>query len=120
WAEEFLFFDSFSTDRRVKCARSVPKPRFLQHEYSGKGPQCNGAMARAAGPWILIVDADERVPAELAREIERLLEKSPAADQYLLKRRNFFLGREIRGSGWGRDRLVGLLAHGSGPHPGRR
>jgi len=120
FADEILVVDSFSTDRTVEIARSVPKARVLQHEYSGNGPQCNWAMDQAAGPWILIVDADERVPAELAREIERLLEKSPAADQYLLKRRNFFLGREIRGSGWGRDRLVRLLRNGSARYPERR
>jgi glycosyltransferase involved in cell wall biosynthesis len=120
FADEILVVDSFSTDRTVEIARRIPKTRVLQHEYSGNGPQCNWAMDQAAGPWILIVDADERVPAELAREIERLLEKGPAADRYLLKRRNFFLGKEIRGSGWGRDRLVRLLRNGSARYPEQR
>src|SRR5215471_5276172 len=79
FADEILVVDSFSTDRTVEIARAFPKVRILQHEYGGNGPQCNWAMEQVAGPWILIVDADERVPAELAREIERFLEKGPAA-----------------------------------------
>lgn len=77
-------------------------------------------MERAAHPWILIVDADERVSAELAAEIAKLLREGPRADLYRLRRRNIFLGREIRGSGWGRDRLVRLFKRGAARYPERR
>jgi glycosyltransferase involved in cell wall biosynthesis len=120
FADEILVVDSFSTDRTVELANAKPKVRVMQHEYSGNGPQCNWAMDQAARPWILIIDADERVPPELAAEIGRLLQGGPSADQYLLRRRNFFLGREIRGSGWGRDRLARLLRKGSARYPEQR
>jgi glycosyltransferase involved in cell wall biosynthesis len=120
FADEILVVDSFSTDRTVEIAQEKPKVRLLQHEYFGNGPQCNWAMDQATQPWILIVDADERVPPELAAEIERLLEAGPRADLYLLRRRNFFLGREIRRSGWGRDRLLRLLRKGSARYPEQR
>src|SRR5262249_17773804 len=120
FADEILVVDSFSTDRTVEIARGKPKVRVLQHEYSGNGPQCNWAMDQSPPPWILMLAADERVPPALAAEIERLFERGPAADQYLLRRRNFFLGREIRGSGWGRDRLARLLRKGSARYPDQR
>ena len=109
FADEILVVDSFSTDRTVELARSVPKVRVLQHAYEGNGPQCNWAMDQASHPWILIVDADERVTQPLASEIEALLAAGPPADLYRLRRENIFLGRPLRGSGWGRDRLVRLL-----------
>lgn len=120
FADEILLVDSFSTDRTVELAEAVPKVRVLRHEYEGNGPQCNWAMEQARHPWILIVDADERVSPELAREIEALLEAAPTANLYRLRRTNLFLGRPIRGSGWGRDRLVRLLMRGAARYPERR
>jgi glycosyltransferase involved in cell wall biosynthesis len=119
-ADEILVVDSFSTDRTVELARAHPKARVLQHAYAGNGPQCNWAMDQAAHPWILIVDADERVSAELAAEIAKTLREGPRADLYRLARKNIFLGREIRGSGWGRDRLVRLFKRGAARYPERR
>jgi len=120
FADEILVVDSFSTDRTVEIARSFPRVRLLQHEYRGNGPQCNWAMGEAAHAWILILDADERVTPELAREIEELLEAGPSADHYFLRRANVFLGSVIRHSGWGGDRLVRLLKKGSARYPEQR
>ena len=117
FADEILVVDSFSTDGTVAIASAVPKVRVLQHAYAGNGPQCNWAMDQAAHPWALIVDADERVTPLLAREIADLLEKGPAADHYFLRRDNVFLGRVIRHSGWGQDRLVRLLRRGTARYP---
>jgi len=117
FADEILVVDSFSKDRTVEIAATVPKTRVLQREYAGNGPQCNWAMDQAAHPWVLIVDADERVTPALAREIAELLEKGPSADHYRLRRDNVFLDRVIRHSGWGQDRLVRLLRRGSARYP---
>jgi glycosyltransferase involved in cell wall biosynthesis len=117
FADEILVVDSFSKDRTVEIAAAVPKTRVLQHEYAGNGPQCNWAMDQAAHPWVLIVDADERVTPALTREIAELLEKGPSADHYCLRRDNVFLDRVIRHSGWGQDRLVRLLRRGSARYP---
>ena len=120
FADEILVVDSGSSDRTREIAASHPRVRVLEHEYLGNGPQCNWAMDRASHPWILIVDADERVPPGLAREIEALLEGEPAARHYFLRRQNVFLSRPIRHSGWGSDRLVRFLRRGSARYPERR
>ncbi len=120
FADEILVVDSFSTDRTVEIAMAVPKTRVLQHEYAGNGPQCNWAMDQAANPWVLIVDADERVTPALAREIEDLLAKGPSAEHYQLRRDNVFAQRVIRHSGWGQDRVVRLLRRGSARYPEQR
>lgn len=120
FADEILVVDSYSTDGTVAIAAAFSGVRVLQHEYAGNGPQCNWAMDQAAHPWVLIVDADERVTPALAREIRDLLETGPSADQYFLRRDNIFLGRVIRHSGWGQDRLVRLLRSGSARYPEQR
>src|ERR1700751_1639445 len=82
FADETLVADSFSTDHTAELARAHPKVRVLQHAYEGNGPQCNWAMEQSAHEWILIVDADERVPEELASEIRGLLRSGPSAKLY--------------------------------------
>jgi glycosyltransferase involved in cell wall biosynthesis len=120
FADEILVVDSFSTDKTVSIASAFPATRVLQHEYAGNGPQCNWAMERATHPWILIVDADERVTPALAREIGSLLARGPSAEHYFLRRENLFVDRVVRHSGWGGDRLVRLLRRGSARYPEQR
>ncbi len=120
FADEILVIDSFSTDRTAALAREFDRVRVLEHAYEGNGPQCNWAMDQAAHPWVLIVDADERVTPELAREVGAVLESESPAGLYRVRRDNYFLGRKIRGSGWGRDRLVRLLRRGAARYPQRR
>ena len=120
WADEVLLVDSFSTDRTVEIAKSLPRVRLLQHAYYGSAAQKNWAMDRAAHPWVLIVDADERVTAELSREILALLEKGPDADHYFIRRQNIFVDRIIRHSGWSTDKVVRLIRKGTARYPNRR
>jgi glycosyltransferase involved in cell wall biosynthesis len=122
FADEILVVDSGSTDRTREIAAAVPRVRVLEHEYLGNGPQCNWAMERASHPWVLIVDADERVPAELALEIEGVLasDGSGGSDVFFLRRENWFLGAPVRHSGWGSDRLVRLVKRGAARYPERR
>ncbi len=120
WADEILLVDSFSTDGTVRIAESMPGVRLLQHEYFGSAAQKNWSMDRAEHPWLLILDADERVTAELAREIVELLEKGPAAEHYSIRRQNIFIDRIIRHSGWSTDKVVRLLRKGSVRYPNRR
>ncbi|MGH9369532.1 MAG: glycosyltransferase family 2 protein [Thermoanaerobaculia bacterium] len=120
FADEILVVDSVSTDRTVEIAKTAPKARVLQHEYFGNGPQCNWAMERAAHPWVLIVDADERVTPALAREIEQLLSGEAAADHYRVRRDDVFFGRVLRHGGLGSHGLVRLVRRGSAWYPNKR
>jgi glycosyltransferase involved in cell wall biosynthesis len=120
FADEILVVDSFSSDRTVELAKGFPRTRVLQHEYFGNGPQCNWAIERAAHPWVLVVDADERVTPPLAREIAALLAGGPAANHYRVRRDDIFFGRPIRHAGLGAHGLVRLIRKGSAWYPNRR
>jgi glycosyltransferase involved in cell wall biosynthesis len=120
FADSILLVDSFSTDRTVEIARGFDNVRVVQREYLGSAAQKNWAMDQIETPWLLIVDADERIPEALAREIAATLERGPAARAYGIRRRNFFLGREIRHSGWSTDRVVRLLQKDAARYPQRR
>ena len=108
FADEIMVVDSFSTDDTVEIARRYTD-RVLIHEYVNSATQKNWAIPQATHPWVLIVDADERIPPALAKEIQQVVAQDGPADGYWLKRTNVFLGREVRGCGWQNDRVLRLF-----------
>ena len=119
WADEILLVDSYSTDRTVEIARSLPVT-VLQREYFGSAAQKNWAIDRVQHDWVLIIDADERVPEPLAREVLTVLASQPAVNGYYIRRENVFLDRVIRHSGWSTDKVVRLFRKDKGRYPNRR
>ncbi len=119
FAEEVVVVDSFSTDGTAEVARKCGA-KVMQHEYRSPAAQKNWAIPQAAQEWVLIVDADERVTEELAGEIRRTIGDPRACDGYEVARRNFFLGREIRYSGWQNDWVLRLFRRGRGRYVERR
>jgi glycosyltransferase involved in cell wall biosynthesis len=119
WADEILVVDSFSKDRTVEIAASYPV-QVLQREYFGSAAQKNWALDRTTKEWVLIVDADERVPAPLAGEILRTLASRPAVDGFAIRRENIFVDRVMRHSGWSTDTVIRLFRREKGRYPNRR
>jgi glycosyltransferase involved in cell wall biosynthesis len=111
FADEIMVVDSFSTDRTLEVARRYTD-RILQHEYINSAAQKNWAIPQARHPWVLIVDSDERVTPELALEIKEILRK-PEYDGYWIRRRNLFLGKEIRHGTWRTDKVLRLFRRDS-------
>src|SRR5262245_14489369 len=99
WADEVIVVDSYSTDNTLEIARQYAD-RVLQHEYGFSALQKNWAIPQASHEWVLIVDTDERVPAELRDEIEATLHGQPPHAGYRIPRANIVLGRELRGAGY--------------------
>jgi glycosyltransferase involved in cell wall biosynthesis len=119
WADEILVVDSFSTDRTLDIARQYAD-RILQHEYINSATQKNWAIPQAKHDWVLIVDSDERIPLALSDEIKEILRKGPDKDGYWIKRNNYLMGKRIKHSGWGRDRVLRLFHRNLGRYQDKR
>jgi glycosyltransferase involved in cell wall biosynthesis len=117
-ADEVLVADSGSTDGTLDIVAELGGCRVVEREYVNSGNFKNWAIPQAAHPWVLIVDADERVTETLAGEINELLSLGPAHDGYHVYRANFFLGHRIRYSGWGRDKVLRLFRRDLGRYEG--
>ncbi|MGZ3411774.1 MAG: glycosyltransferase family 2 protein [Xanthobacteraceae bacterium] len=107
FCDERVVVDSGSSDDTVKIARESGA-RVESHAWEGFGPQKNFALSLATGDWILSVDADERVSAELAREIQSAI-AAPRVDAYEIPRVTSFLGRDMRGSDGSSDFVLRLF-----------
>src|SRR5262245_5279723 len=109
FCDEVVVVDSGSTDRTREIAQKLGA-RVISREWLGYAEQKNFAAEKAANDWILSIDADERVSAELAGEIvqwgyQGAPESIPA---WSMPRRVFYLGRWIHHSGWYPDRKIRL------------
>jgi glycosyltransferase involved in cell wall biosynthesis len=118
WAEDVLVVDSGSTDATAAIARAFGT-RWLEHPYESAARQKNWALPFLRHPWVLILDADERVSAELAAEIRAVVAADGPEDGYFLHRTSRFLGREIRHCGWDRDDILRLVRAGRGRYDDR-
>ena len=98
WADELLVIDDDSTDQTKEIAQSMGA-RVLSRRMDIEGRHRNWAHAQAKHPWVLSLDADERVTSELAQEIQQLLAGEPSCDIYAIPRRNYIGKRWIQHSG---------------------
>lgn len=108
WADEIILLDSGSEDATLEVARAAGVKVFTDTDWQGYGIQRQKAQHLASGDYILMLDTDERVTPELAQAI-RIVLAAPQPDAvYSIARRNFFLGRFMRHSGWYPDRVTRL------------
>src|SRR5262245_54356024 len=78
WCDDVVVVDSFSTDSTEAIARAAGA-RFMPHRFTGFGDQRNWSLEHIPlkHPWALVLDADERVPPELAAELAGRLAAVP-------------------------------------------
>ncbi|HSM52024.1 MAG TPA: glycosyltransferase family 2 protein [Thermoanaerobaculia bacterium] len=119
WADEVLLVDSYSTDRTLEIAAGFDV-KVLQREYFGSAAQKNWSIDRVSHDWVLIIDADERVPLPLAAEILRTLSEPQQVNGFYIRRENIFIDEVVRHSGWSTDKVVRLFRRGKGRYPNRR
>ena len=120
WADDCVVLDSYSDDATVTIAREQGA-RVVQRQFDNFSTHKNWALDNIdfRHDWILIVDADERVTPELAREITALVNGSPPHHGYYLARQNWFAGTWIRHGGWYPDWNLRLLRRGRGRYEPR-
>jgi len=111
WADEIIVLDSGSTDGSVALAESLGAKVFTHTDWQGFGKQRQKAQSYATQDYVLMIDADERVTPELRHSIEQVLANADDNVVYSLGRRNLFLGRFMRHSGWYPDRINRLYAN---------
>ncbi len=99
WADEIVLVDSHSTDDTAAIAESLGA-KVVQVVFKGFGDLRNQAIAACSNEWIFSLDADERCTPDVAKEIQAIVRATESVDAYWVPRRNFFMGRWIKHSGW--------------------
>ncbi len=106
-ADELLVADSGSTDATMEIAREFDA-RIIEREYVNSADMKNWAIPQAAHPWVMVLDADERITPELANAVRDAL-RDPTVEGFSVRRRSFAFGHAIRYCGWQGDVLIRMF-----------
>ena len=94
--------DAATRDAAVRLGARVEARAF-----AGFGAQRAYALSCCSQPWVLWLDADERLDADAVLALRHAAAESPGGPvQYALARATWFLGRRIRFCGWQGERIV--------------
>jgi glycosyltransferase involved in cell wall biosynthesis len=105
---EIIVVDRYSDDNTVKLAKKYTD-RLFQRKWTNFADQKNFANGKARYPWILSLDADERLSPKLRDEIISLKSQEPECSGFSMPRQVFYLGRWIRHTVWYPDRKIRLF-----------
>jgi hypothetical protein len=95
--------DALSRDHTVHFARGAGA-RVVQREWTDFVDARRFALAQVTTPWTLMIDADEALDDVLR---DALLQASPEADAYRVRRTTYFCGKPMRI--WSDEPLVRLF-----------
>ncbi len=98
WSDDVVVYDSFSSDRTVEIARAYPNVRVVQRKFDNWSSHQNWGVQNIPfrHPWVLYVDADERVPPELAEEVMKMADAGRSESALRLRRKDMFNGRWLK------------------------
>ena len=109
FCSQVIVVDSGSIDGTAKIAAEAGAMVFVS-EFKDYASQKNFALKKATAPWVLSVDADERVSPELGQEIIQRIHEAPSnVCGYSVPRRNVIFGRWLRYGACRGDRPIRLL-----------
>lgn len=109
FADEIIVVDSFSTDKTFEIASDFKNTKVVQRVFDNFASQRNYALSLASNSWILFVDADERLTANLKKEITFIINQENSAAAYFIGRNFMFQNRKLHFSGWQTDKIVRLF-----------
>ena len=112
WADEVFVVDSQSPDKTVEIAERMGA-HIHQFVFDGSCTKDDWALENLPfrNEWVLYIDADESVPAELAQEILTTISAEDALDGYYVNRRLIFMGEWVRRAGMYPSWSVRLFKH---------
>src|SRR3990167_107560 len=106
FAEEIVVVDCGSTDKTIEISKRYGA-KIYHREFDNFANQKNYAASKASGNWIFSIDADEEVTVDLVKEIKLALNSAEYVG-YLIPRKNFILGGEIKYTRWSPDTHIWL------------
>lgn len=99
---QIVCVDSYSSDSTVDIIRAAGC-EVHQRPFKHYSDQRNWAIENFGGrqPWQLHLDADEILDDQLVASIQAVVRNPGGYDGYMVRRRAYFMGRELRHSGTG-------------------
>lgn len=97
WAQDIVVLDSFSTDGTLEIARAFPQVRVVQRTFDTHTLQWNFGLEQCRSEWVLALDADYVLSAELVDELQAL-QPPPEVKGYSAGFVYCMMGHPLRGT----------------------
>jgi len=110
--ERLVLVDAATRDRTREIARGLGA-RVEERAFDTFAAQRDAALTLATGEWVLFVDADERVSADLQTEVRASIDQPGGCRGFWIPRDNYLMGRVIRHAGWFPDYQLRLIERGA-------
>ncbi|PIE42580.1 MAG: glycosyl transferase [Gammaproteobacteria bacterium] len=112
--DEIILLDSGSSDDTRNIADKYQAKFYSNTVWQGFGKQRQIAQSYASGDYVLVLDADERVDAQLRQSILEVLNQPLQADKvFAVSRVNLFCGVEVPKRYWYTNKIARLYANQS-------
>lgn len=110
-SDEIILIDMESTDKTVEIAKSLDVSVFNFPKSDYVEPSREFGISQSKTDWVLILDTDERITEELAKEIKQLLTINSSLFTYFkIPRQNIFAGTKwLKHGGWWPDYQIRLI-----------
>ncbi|MGD8593365.1 MAG: glycosyltransferase family 2 protein [Gammaproteobacteria bacterium] len=105
--DEIIVVDSLSTDKTLEIVAKYTDKIFEQ-KFLGHVEQKNLAVSKASHDWILSLDCDERLSAQLQDSIKNIKNNLSLYDAYKMPRKTFYVYRWLNHC-WYPDKKVRLF-----------
>lgn len=112
FADEVIVCDMYSDDETAKIAKSLGAKVFFHKRTGFVEPARNFAISKASHEWILILDADEEISADLARRLKAFAQKPIESSSVEIPRKNIIFGKWMKASMWWPDYHIRFFKKG--------
>jgi len=109
--DKIILIDMESKDRTIEVAKSLQVAVYNFPRSNYVEPAREFGIKKAESDWVFILDADERITEELAKEIKQLLiNNSSLLTYFKIPRKNIFAGKRwLKHGGWWPDYVKRLF-----------
>ncbi len=99
WADEIVVIDMNSDDKTVEICEDYTENIYSFNRVGFVEPARKYGIEKCNGEWILIVDADERIPLSLSNTLRKIVEEDKY-DVIEIPNKNHIFGKWIKHTGW--------------------
>lgn len=98
FSDDVVVYDSHSTDKTLEIARTYDNVSVVERKFDNWAAHQNWGMENIEfkHPWVLYVDADERIDQAFVDEITKLADPESGAAAYRMRRKDMFMGRWLK------------------------
>lgn len=93
-ADEIILINNGSSDKTVEVAQNFdPKIKIFDSSSTSFSELRNLILEKSQNPWLLYIDADERLSTALQQEIKQILNSKSSFIAYKIPRVNYYFGK---------------------------